>query len=144
MNWKVLQQLDELMNKGDIPDKISKIPYISRLISMEYISQNKNRLRKTEAFNEFYLEKHRDLFNSFNDLIVSNDLVHTNFELNELKSLLKVSNDRKYMVDQDKSLKEISTIYFNDAKYLKRESQLTTAVCKILGISSIPFDEHDQ
>lgn len=90
-----------------------------RLASMEYFIPERKALVKTERFDSFYLQKHQEQFDNFSKLLSEYDLAETNFELNELEALVKLAADREKISDKIITQKEISTLYFDDAKYLK-------------------------
>ena len=144
MNWKGLKQLNELFTEGTTSNDLLKFPYAKRLSSMEYFVQEKKTLTKTIRFDSYYLQKHQEQFDSFNDLLSQYDLKETNFDLAELQSLLKLSNDQTLIVKEGLSQKEISTRYFDNAKRLKKGTKLFDAVLKVLEIGTITRDEHDQ
>ncbi|HLG35203.1 MAG TPA: hypothetical protein VI757_10010 [Bacteroidia bacterium] len=144
MNWKAEKQLNQLFTEGRTTDELLKFPYVKRLASMEYFTSEKKALVKTEHFDSFYLQKHQDQFNNFSKLLSEYDLHETNFELNELEGLLKLSNSKDSISEKGITQKEISTLYFDDAKYLKKDSKLYVAVLRILELDILPVDEHDQ
>lgn len=144
MNWKAVKQLNQLFTEGKTTDELLKFPYVKRLASMEYFIPEKKALVKTERFDSFYLQKHQEQFDNFSKLISENDLEETNFELNELEGLVKLSNSKDSISEKDITQKEISTLYFDDAKYLKKDSKLFDAVLRILELDTLPVDEHDQ
>lgn len=144
MNWKAVKQLNQLFTEGKTTDELLKFPYVKRLASMEYFIPEKKALVKTERFDSFYLQKHQEQFDNFSKLISENDLAETNFELNELEGLVKLSNGKDSISEKNITQKEISTLYFDDAKYLKKGSKLYDAVLKILELDTLPVDEHDQ
>lgn len=142
MNWKELKGLNELFITGSLSDKI-KHPYFDRLISMGYLYQQKNKYFKTEAFDDFYKNTHLVEFNTLTLLLSRHLLTHTNFQITDVQALLRIEND-KSLLEKDTTVKEISTLYFNSAKYLKKGSLLCKAVLSILELEALPVDEHDQ
>lgn len=142
MNWKELKGLNELFINGTLSDKI-KHPYYDRLISMGYLYQQKNKYFKTEAFDIFFKNTHLVEFNTLNQLLTRHLLTHTNFQITDVQALLRIEND-KSLLEKDTTVKEISTLYFNSAKYLKKGSLLYKAVLSILELEVLPVDEHDQ
>jgi len=144
MNWKAVKQLNQLFKEGKTTDDLLKFPYVKRLASMEYFIPEKKALVKTERFDSFYLQKHQEQFDNFSKLISEYDLAETNFELNELEALLKISNEKESISEKVITQKEISTLYFDDAKYLKKGTKLCDAVMQILELDTLAVDEHDQ
>ncbi len=144
MKWKGLKQLNQLFVEGTTSSDLLKFPYAKRLYSMEYFVQEKKTLTKTRHFDSYYLQKHQDQFNNFNDLLSRYGLKETNFDLGELKALLKLSADKENIIDKGLSQKEISTLYFDDAKRLKKSTKLFDAVLKVLELENLAIDEHDQ
>ena len=144
MNWKAVKQLNQLFKEGKTTDDLLKFPYVKRLASMEYFIPEKKALVKTERFDSFYLQKHQEQFDNFSKLISEYDLAETNFELNELEALLKISNEKESISEKVITQKEISTLYFDDAKYLKNGTKLCDAVMQILELDTLAVDEHDQ
>lgn len=144
MNWKAVKHLNQLYTDGKTSDELLKHPEARRWASMEYFTQEKKILIKTERFDSFYLQKFEKQFNSFNNLLSDYELTETNFELNELAALLRIVADKEKLSDKDITQKEISTLYFDDAKYLKKATKLCDAVMRILEIETLAVDEHDQ
>ena len=144
MNWKAIKQLNQLFTEGKTTDELLKFPYVKRLASMEYFIPEKKALVKTERFDLFYLQKHQEQFDNCSKLISEYDLAETNFELNELEGLVKLSNSKDNISEKDITQKEISTLYFDNAKHLKKNSKLYEAVSRILEMDTLPVDEHDQ
>lgn len=144
MNWKAAKLLNQLYTDGKTSDELLKYPEARRWASMEYFTQEKKTLIKTERFDSFYLQKYEKQFNSFNKLLSDYELTETNFELNELEALLRIATDKEKLSDKEITQKEISTLYFDDAKYLKKGTKLCDAVMQILEIETLAVDEHDQ
>lgn len=144
MNWKAAKLLNQLYTDGKTSDELLKHPEARRWASMEYFTQEKKALIKTERFDSFYLQKYDKQFKSFIKLLSDYELTETNFELNEIESLLKIATDKEKLSDKDITQKEISTLYFDDAKYLKKGTKLCDAVIRILEIETLAVDEHDQ
>lgn len=71
-------------------------------------------------------------------------IANTNFSESNLENLVKIEKDKEFILNNEKSIKEISTLYFDDAKYLKKSSKLFEAILTILNVSELPVDEHDQ
>lgn len=144
MNWKGLKQLNEIFVEGATSSDLLKFPYAKRLTSMEYFIQEKKVLIKTNRYNSYYLQNHQEQFDSFSKLLSGYDLHKTNFNLEELNGLLRLSEKREEIVDKGLSLKEISTRYFGDAKKLKKGTKLFEAILRVLEQDTIARDEHDQ
>jgi len=144
MNWKAAKLLNQLFTEGKTSDELLKHPEARRWASMEYFTRDKKTLLKTERFESFYLQKFQERFNQFYELLSIYNLTETNFELSELESLLRISNDKEKLYSKDVTQKEISTLYFNDAKYLNKGTKLCDAVKQVLGIDILAVDEHDQ
>lgn len=144
MNWKAAKLLNHLFTDGKTSDELLKHPEARRWASMEYFTREKKTLFKTERFNSFYLQKFQEQFNQFNKLLSDNNLTDTNFELSELEALVRITNDKESISEKAITQKEISTLYFDDAKYLKRGTKLCDAVMQILVLDILAVDEHDQ
>ncbi|OQX22122.1 MAG: hypothetical protein BWK75_01555 [Candidatus Altiarchaeales archaeon A3] len=144
MNWNAIKQLNQLFIGGKTSDNLMKFPYIKRLYSMEGFIHEKKILIKTEHFDSLYLKKDLEQFNNFNKLLLEYDLTETNFEFNDLEALVKITADKEVISEKIITQKEISTLYFDDAKYLKTGSKLYGAVLKVLELDTFPVDEHDQ
>lgn len=144
MNWKAVKQLNQLFTEGKTTDELLKFPYARRLGSMDYFIPDRKTLIKTELFDSFYLQKHQEQFNNFHKLLSDYNLTETNFELNELEALLKLANYKENIAEKVITQKEISTLYFDDAKYLKKGTKLCDAVMQILELDTLAVDEHDQ
>lgn len=144
MNWRAVKLLNQLFTDGKTSDELLKHPEARRWASMEYFVQEKKILVKTDRFDSFYLQKYEKQFNSFNKLISDYNLTETNFELNELEALVRIASDKENLSDKVITQKEISTLYFDDAKYLKKGTKLCDAVMQVLELDTLAVDEHDQ
>lgn len=138
MNWKAVKQLNQLYTEGKTTDDLLKFPYVKRLASMEYFISEKKTLVKTERFNTFYLQKHQEQFNTFSKLLSEYDLTETNFDLDELEALVKILADKEKISENLITQKEISTLYFDDAKYVKKGNKLFSAVLRVLELDTLP------
>ena len=145
MKWKALKQLNQLYIEGETSTELLDVPLGKRILEMEYvITVNKKTISKTDSFDSFYSENLQEKFINYSGLIERYSLNDTNFEESELDALLKIEQNREQILDSDKSQKEISTLYFDSAKYLTRASKLYNAVLSVLELNELPIDEHDQ
>ncbi|MFM2284107.1 MAG: hypothetical protein RL222_1611 [Bacteroidota bacterium] len=145
MKWKALKQLNQLYLEGETSIELLGVPLGKRILDMEYvITVNKNTISKTDFFDSFYSDKLQEKFINYSELIEKYNLNDTNFEESELDALLKIEQNKEQIVDSGKSQKEISTLYFDSAKYLTKASKLYNAVISVLEINEFPIDEHDQ
>lgn len=145
MNWKALQQLDQLFVEGETSSELLQIPFGKRILEMEYIvPSTKKIIAKTHFYDAFYAESLQTKFSSYKTLIEKFNLAETNFEEFELAALVRIENDRELILDAEKSQKEIATLYFDSAKYLTKPSKLYDVVLKVLDVLELPIDEHDQ
>lgn len=144
MNWKAIKQLNQLFIEGKTSGDLLKFSYVKRLASMEYFISERKTIVKTELFDSFYKQKHLEQFKSYNKLLSENDLAETNFTLFELEALVKLVADKEEISEKIISQKEISTLYFDDAKYLNKGNKLYDAVLRLLELDSLAVDEHDQ
>lgn len=145
MNWKALKQLDQLFAEGETSSDLLQLPLGKRILEMEYVvTSTKKTIAKTNLFDTFYSESLQENFNSFKSLIDRYNLADTNFAETELAALVRIERERELILDSGKSLKEISTLYFDSAKYLNKPSRLYSAVLKVLDAYELAIDEHDQ
>ncbi|WP_121353339.1 hypothetical protein [Flavisolibacter nicotianae] len=145
MNWKSIKLLNELFEKGETSKEIMDIPLAKRMLEMEYIVySNKSRVFKTNLFDGYYSGTLLRNYKQFQDLISKYSLQDTNFNETDLIALVKIELNKGAILLDSQSMKEISTLYFDDAKYLKRGTKLYEAVLKILDVETLPIDEHDQ
>jgi hypothetical protein len=145
MNWKALKQLDQLFAEGETSSELLQLPLGKRILEMEYVvTSTKKTIAKTNLFDTFYSESLQENFNSFKSLIDRYNLADTNFGETELAALVRIERERESILDSGKSLKEISTLYFDSAKYLNKPSKLYGAVLKVLDAYELAIDEHDQ
>lgn len=144
MNWKALQQLNELYRIGETSIQLLKHSYIKRQVEMGRIVERGKVLLKTDYFDDFYEKKHYINFDKIKNILIQYGIVNTNFKINELEVLLKIEIEKQYILDSKFSKKEISTHYFDDSKYLKSPSKLEKAVLQILEVETLRRKEHDQ
>lgn len=145
MNWKALKQLDQLFAEGETSSELLQLPLGKRILEMEYIvPSTKKTIAKTNLYDTFYSESLQEKFNGFKSLIDRYNLADTNFAETELAALVKIERERETILDSGKSLKEISTLYFDSAKYLNKPSRLYDAVLRVLDVVELAIDEHDQ
>ncbi len=145
MKWKALKQLNQLYIEGETSKELLDVPLGKRILEMEFvIAINKKTISKTNFYDSFYSENLQEKFKNYSELIERYNLNDTNFEESELDALLKIERNREQISDSNKSLKEISTLYFDSAKYLIKSSKLYNAVLSVLEINELPIDEHDQ
>lgn len=145
MNWKALKQLDQLFSEGETSSELLQLPLGKRILEMEYVvPSTKKTIAKTNLYDTFYSESFQEKFNGFKSLIDRYNLSDTNFAETELAALLRIERERDEILDSGKSLKEISTLYFNSAKYLNKQSKLYDAVLAVLDVPELAIDEHDQ
>lgn len=145
MNWKEIKQLHNLFIEGVTSSVILKIPLVKRWQEMELMAeQNQKTVVKTELYDSFYTKELLSKYKSFNALLDSLDLLETNFDETELVALLRIQSDKEEILITGKTRKEISTIYFDSAKYLTEGSSLYKAILKILHVVELPAKEHEQ
>ena len=145
MKWKALKQLNQLYIEGETSIELLGVPLGKRILDMEYvITLNKKTISKTDFFDSFYSENLQERFINYSEFIERYNLNDTNFEESELVALLKIEQNRVQILDSGQSQKEISTLYFDSAKYLTKASKLYNAVLSVLQINELPIDEHDQ
>ena len=145
MNWKEIKQLHSLFIDGKTSNVILKIPLGKRWQEMELIRElDQKTVIKTQLYDSFYNKELLSKYNSFDALLGSLDFVNTNFEETELVALLRIQSDKEEILITGKTKKEISTIYFDSAKYLTEGSSLYKAILKILHVVELPAKEHEQ
>ena len=144
MNWKQYKLFNQLFIDGKTSADLLKCSFAQRAKEMGYVVENKKTLTKTELFDDFYSKQIADNFNTYKLLLEKYGLLETNFEEEDLEALTKIENDKEQILDDNKSIKEISILYFNDEKYLKKTKSIFKAILKILCKSELPIDEHDQ
>ena len=144
MNWKQYKSFNNLFTEGKTSVELLKCSFAQRAKDMGYIVENKKTLTKTELFNDFYSKQISNKFNIYKCFLEKYNLFDTNFEEKDIEALIKIEIEKEQILDENKSIKEISTLYFDDAKYLKKPNILYNAVLKVLDVTVLPIDEHDQ
>lgn len=145
MYWKEIKQFNQLFEEGKTSSELLQTPLGKRILEMEYIFLlSKKTISKTQHYNTFYLETLQEKFRNFTALIQKYNLTDTNFDESELSALFSIETDREQIIDTNKSQKEIATLYFDSAKYLTKPSKLFDAVLKVLDVTELPVNEHDQ
>ena len=143
MNWKTLQILNSLYQNIEIDSKyLISQPYGNTLIESGLIFPNGK--TKLENFDVFFEKKWLANFAEVNKFMSRFTLLQYNFELEHINSLQRIEKNKNELLDEETSLKEISTTYFGSAKKVKEKSQLYKAILSILDVSSLKRDEHDQ
>ena len=144
MNWKQYKSFNQLFTEGETSVELLKCTFAQRVKDMDYIVENKKTLTKTELFNDFYTKQISNKFNTYKSLLEKHNLLDSNFEEEVLEKLIKIEKEKEHILDDNKSVKEISTLYFDNSKYLKKSSMLFNAILKILEVSELPINAHDQ
>ena len=144
MNWKQYKYFNQLFTEGKTSLELLKCSFAQRAKEMNYIVENKRTVSKTELYDNFYQKEISEKFDRYNQLIEKYEFADTNFDEEKLESLTKIETDKEQILDENKSIKEISTLYFDSAKYLKRKSKIFEVILKILDVAELPIDEHDQ
>lgn len=144
MNWKQYKFFNQLFTEGETSVELLNCSFAKRAIEMGYIIENKKTISKTELYYNFYLKEIAEKFHIYNQLLKKYDFIYTNFDEKQLESLVKIEIDKEQILDENKSIKEISTLYFDNAKYLKKKSKIFEVILKILDVVELPVDEHDQ
>jgi len=144
MNWKQYKSFNQLFTEGETSVELLKCTFAQRVKDMDYIVENKKTLTKTEFFNDFYTKQISNKFNTYKSLLEKFNLLDSNFEEEVLEKLIKIEKEKEHILDDNKSVKEISTLYFDNSKYLKKSSMLFNAILKILEVSELPINAHDQ
>ncbi len=143
MNWKTLQILYSLY-KNEIYDSkyLLKSYYGKTLVKSGLI--NSDGKSKLDNYDSFFQQKWLKEYESIAAFLIKFDLASYNFELEQIKSLVDLNGNKEVLLNQNISLKEISTTYFKSAKKIKEDSQLYKAILSVLGVVSLKRDEHDQ
>lgn len=145
MNWKQIKLLNQLYLEGSIAIDILKVPLVKRWEEMGYLETiDKKAVKKTSRYDTIFEKEYLNRYQLFNELLTNHGLLETNFSEEDLNSLIQIDNSKVELLSSEKSQKEIATLYFNDAKYLKKENKLTRAILSILGLDYLSVDEHDQ
>ena len=112
---------------------------------MECITQTGKRgIAKNDLYDKFYSERFLDKFLIYHAFIGKYNIEETNFEESELLAFSKIEVDRSHIITSYMSLKEISAYYFDDSKYISKKTRLHETILKILGVTELPIDKHDQ
>src|SRR5690348_10423241 len=142
MNWKVFKQLHQLYTEGETSNDILQVPLVQRWYEMDYLeNRNRKTVGKGKLYDTLYQKELLQKYQSFETLLVTHDLLDTNFKEEDLVALLNVQSDREEILITEKSQKEISILYVNNEKYLKKGSLLFTAVLKILRVTELSSEE---
>lgn len=144
MNWKHYKQFNQLFTESETSAELLKCPLAQRAKDMNYIVERGKSVYKTDLYNNFYQKRISEKFHQYNQLIEKYRFADTNFNEKQLESLIKIEADKDQILDENKSIKEISTLYFDSAKYLKKTYKIFEIILKILDIKELPIDEHDQ
>lgn len=145
MNWKALKQFDQLFAEGETSNELLELPLGKRILEMEFVTPStKKTIAKTNLYDTFYSETILPRFSIFKSLLDKYNLADTNFDEAELAALVRIEKDKEQILDTGKSQKEIATLYFDDAKYLKKGSRLYHAMLRVLEVDTLAVDEHDQ
>ena len=144
MNWKQYKYFNQLFVERETSLELLKCSFAQRAKEMNYIVENKKTVSKTELYDNFYQKEISEKFDRYNQLIEKYKFADTNFDEKQLESLVKIETDKEQILDENKSIKEISTLYFDSAKYLKKTSKIFEIILKILDVAELPVDEHDQ
>ena len=145
MNWKTLKLFNQLYVEGETSKELLENSLGKRIFEMEYVTVvNKKTIAKTNLYDSYYFEGLNAKFNEYKNLLDKNGLTNTNFDQTELEALVKIEANKEQIIETNKSQKEISTLYFDSAKYLRKSSRLFDAVLKVLEVLELPVDEHDQ
>ena len=144
MNWKQHKFFNQLFTEGETSVELLNCSFAKRAKDMGYIIENNKTISKTELYDNFYQKEISEKFHRYNQLLKKYDFIYTNFDEKQLESLVKIEIDKEQILDENKSIKEISTLYFDNAKYLKKTSKIFEVILKILDLDELPVDEHDQ
>lgn len=144
MNWKQFKFFNQLFTEGETSIELLNCSFAKRAKDMGYIVENKKIICKTELYDAFYQKEIEEKFNLYNQLLNRHEVIYTNFDEKHLESLVNIELNKEQILDENKSIKEISTLYFDNAKYLKKKSKIFDAILKILDVVALPVDEHDQ
>ncbi len=144
MNWKEIKLFNQLFIDGTTSIDLMKCSFAKRAKEMDYIIEDKRSVTKSELYDSFYNKELKEKYNIYSQLVNNYNIADTNFSETNLENLVKIENDKNLILDDEKSIKEISTLYFDNAKYLRKGSKLFDAVLNILDVSELPIDEYDQ
>jgi hypothetical protein len=145
MNWQAIKQLNLLHTEGSVPTDILKFAYIKRMVDMDYIRQADNKtLVKSKSFDPFYANTLLPKFRQYQAFLNRYELQGLNLDETDIQALLQLEIDRDIILAEGKSQKEISALYFGGSKKLRSNSRVYDAAVKILGLETLPRDEHDQ
>jgi hypothetical protein len=144
MNWKEIKRFNQLFSEGETSIDLMKCSFAQRVKEMGYIIENKKIITKTDLYDDFFTKQLLPKFYTYNKIIESYNLINSNFDEKELDALVKIKKDKEQILDDNQSIKELGTLYFDSAKYLKKQSKLYEVILKILDVSELPIDEHDQ
>ncbi len=141
MNWKHLKILNEYYEQkiSSIKQDWLKVPLLNQYNKLDYFNPE-----YFEEFKNIYESKHFKEFSKIEQFLNEYDLTNTNLDLQQIEILLKINQEKKQIIEKENiSRKEISTIYFNNSKTLKKNTKLYNAILQILDIEQLAEDEHD-
>lgn len=144
MNWKSLVALHSLYGNLQVDKYLISQSYGNSLISAGLLENSSDGVTKSSNFDKFYEQKWLRLYEDLNTFLTKFGISHTNFDITSIRALQKIEIDKADLLDNESSLKEISTNYFESAKKIKEGSQLYKAILEILEIDTLKKDEHDQ
>jgi hypothetical protein len=145
MNWQAIKQLNILYTQGQASADILKFPLVKRMVDMDYIRQVDNKtLVKSVSFDPFYYNTQLGAYLNYETFLNLYGFEDWNLDESDIKSLMQIEEDRDKILGTGKSQKELSALYFGDAKKLRRGSRVYDATVKILKLEALARDEHDQ
>lgn len=120
--------------------------YIRHLVDRKAIEPNGQQIRVKEKFEENFSEEINIVFNQCSCFITKYDLAYleNHYSIEEIESLIKIETDKQRIIEQEKALQNILTMYFGSSKHKTPQSNLSKAIKTILGIDSFPEESKDQ
>lgn len=144
MNWKTLENLNDLYMNRLTGNYLAEQALGKSLQEAKLIMVEKNKILKTDNFDSFFEQKWKVKYDEIKRFYEAYPFETYNFEMELIDSLMALAHNKEDIIENDLSLKEISTNYFGGAKKIKKRSSLYKAILLTLECDTLKVDEHDQ
>ncbi|RYZ79164.1 MAG: hypothetical protein EOP04_28280 [Proteobacteria bacterium] len=129
---------------SDRPHCVKLHPYLEELVASGHILRE-NRvssivLKSTETFQALYGKKHKDMIEAFESFMLRHDILNhaTRYSERDFGFLNLIDQNCKGIVESGCTIRDLSSEYHVDSKYLEKHSGLMKAALKILKLKEFP------
>lgn len=149
LTWRELKALNDLYNNGQTKAKVQAHPYIKFIHKekglVEHKFSNTNVLVAAENYPEFYEADFLESFFEFQRFFENHSFLtnQTSFKERDIRVLMLISRQKQEVLNNQFSRKKLSSVFFDDSKYIRKKSALEKAILNILEISSFQGSEKD-